>query len=96
MPINVSAYQEWHQARAASGAQRLETEDDAASVPASEQKDQKTSGAKPPYPLSFNHLVELITKGKEVPGIKDIPDTVLEGQASTSTKGERRKPWEKA
>ena len=49
-----------------------------------------------PYPSSFNHIVELITSGAPIPGIKEIPDTILEGQASDSTKLVRRKPWEKA
>ena len=47
-----------------------------------------------PYPSSFNYIVELITSGAPIPGIKDIPDTVLEGQASEPTKPVRRKPWE--
>ena len=53
-----------------------------------------SSEEKPPYPLSFSHVVELISSGKPVPGIKDIPDTVLEGQASQSTNQARKKPWE--
>ena len=48
----------------------------------------------PPYPMTFNHIVELITNGEPVPGIKSISDKVLEGQASESTKVRRKKPWE--
>ena len=40
-------------------------------------------------------MVELITTGQPIPGIKEIPDTVLEGQASRSTPVKRKKPWEK-
>jgi len=47
-----------------------------------------------PYPLSFNRIVELITTGQPIPGIKDIPDTVLEGQASQTVQSRRKKPWE--
>ncbi|MCJ1231445.1 hypothetical protein MMC12_008122 [Toensbergia leucococca] len=47
-----------------------------------------------PYPTTFNHIVELITKGEPVPGIKEIPDTVLTGQDSQPTTAKRRKPWE--
>lgn len=55
-----------------------------------------TIAAPPPaYPMSFNHIVELITTGQPIPGVKEIPDTVLEGQASHSTTSKRRKPWEK-
>ena len=57
--------------------------------------DIPTAGAAP-YPSSFNHIVELITSGAPIPGIKEIPDTILEGQASEPTKVTRRKPWEKA
>ncbi|KAF1990572.1 hypothetical protein K402DRAFT_347437 [Aulographum hederae CBS 113979] len=58
---------------------------------------QASGGAEPaaPYPTSFAQIVELITTGKPVPGIKDIPDTVLEGQGTEATKPKRRKPWEK-
>ena len=48
----------------------------------------------PPYPLSFNQIVELVTAGQPIPGIKDIPNTVLEGRASEATRGTRKKPWE--
>ncbi len=40
-------------------------------------------------------MVELITTGQPIPGIKEIPDTVLEGQASQATPVKRKKPWEK-
>jgi hypothetical protein len=39
--------------------------------------------------------VELITSGKPVPGIRDIPPTVLADQATKPTASRRRKPWEK-
>jgi hypothetical protein len=39
--------------------------------------------------------VELITSGQPVPGIKEIPPTVLEGQGTEPTKPRRKKPWEK-
>ncbi|PVH98447.1 hypothetical protein DM02DRAFT_615795 [Periconia macrospinosa] len=48
-----------------------------------------------PYPTSFAHIVELVTTGQPIPGIKDIPDTILHGQGSAPAKGRRRKPWEK-
>ncbi|KAH7355947.1 hypothetical protein BKA66DRAFT_539632 [Pyrenochaeta sp. MPI-SDFR-AT-0127] len=48
-----------------------------------------------PYPTSFAHIVELITSGKPVPGIKEIPPTVLEGQGTQAAKARRKKPWEK-
>jgi hypothetical protein len=45
--------------------------------------------------MSFNHIVELITTGQPIPGIKEIPDTVLEGQKSEAITTRRKKPWEK-
>ena len=54
-----------------------------------------SSDASAPYPLSFNHIVDLITTGQPIPGVKEVPDTVLEGQASQAMKVKRKKPWEK-
>ncbi|KAG8623160.1 hypothetical protein KVT40_008136 [Elsinoe batatas] len=48
-----------------------------------------------PTPASFAEICQLIAEGKPIPGIKEIPDTVLEGSATTATKPKRRKPWEK-
>ncbi|KAI9889109.1 MAG: hypothetical protein M1814_005833, partial [Vezdaea aestivalis] len=55
-----------------------------------------SSGINPatPYPASFTHIVELIMSGKPVPGVKDIPVTVLEGERSANVIPKRRKPWE--
>ena len=47
-----------------------------------------------PYPISFSQIVELITSGEPIPGIKEVPDTVLEGQVSQPMTAKRRKPWE--
>lgn len=71
-----------------------------ASAPASEPSGimpTPTSPSEPPapYPTSFAHIVELITSGKPVPGIKEIPPTVLEGQGTAASKPKRKKPWEK-
>ncbi|KAK9324699.1 hypothetical protein V1517DRAFT_316618 [Lipomyces orientalis] len=49
-----------------------------------------------PYPSSFAQIVDLITSGKEVPGIKQIPNILLgETASSLPEKPARRKPWEK-
>jgi hypothetical protein len=47
-----------------------------------------------PYPTSFAHIVELITSGQPIPGMKEIPPTVLEGQGTQASKPRRKKPWE--
>ncbi|KAF2462444.1 hypothetical protein BDY21DRAFT_14710 [Lineolata rhizophorae] len=73
----------------------------AAPTPTSEQATSTAGGGggggdpSAPYPTSFAHIVELITTGQPVPGIKEIPSTVLEGQGTQSTKPKRKKPWEK-
>lgn len=46
-----------------------------------------------PYSSNYQQLVELIVSGKPVPGIKNIPDTVLTEQKSESTASTRPKPW---
>ena len=48
-----------------------------------------------PTPASFAEICQLIAEGKPIPGIKEIPDTILEGQATESVATKRRKPWEK-
>lgn len=49
-----------------------------------------------PKPASFAEICDMIAEGKPIPGIKDIPDTILEGQASDKQAEGRRKPWEKS
>lgn len=52
-------------------------------------------GDKAPYPQSFAQIVDLITSGQPIPGIKEIPPIVLSDQASQPVASKRRKPWEK-
>lgn len=49
-----------------------------------------------PNQLNYEKIVELIVQGKEneIPGIKQIPNTILEGESSKSTIDKRQKPWE--
>jgi hypothetical protein len=57
-------------------------------VPADDQQ--------PPYPTSFAAIVDLITRNIPVPGIEEIPTTVLEpGSSKVDKTPRRRKPWEK-
>lgn len=48
-----------------------------------------------PKPASFAEICDMIAEGKPIPGIKDIPDMILEGQASETQTQRRKKPWEK-
>ncbi|KAJ9653042.1 hypothetical protein H2198_007748 [Neophaeococcomyces mojaviensis] len=53
-------------------------------------------GPAPPYPTSFADIVDLITQNKPVPGIEEVPDTVLElGSSKRDNAVRRKKPWEK-
>ncbi|RDW88098.1 hypothetical protein BP6252_00130 [Coleophoma cylindrospora] len=47
-----------------------------------------------PYPPTFSDIVALITSGAPIPGIKEIPPTVLKEQATKPVATKRRKPWE--
>lgn len=49
----------------------------------------------PPYPTPFAEIVALITSGRPIPGIKDIPPTVLPEKATQPAASRRKKPWEK-
>lgn len=53
-----------------------------------------TSEPVAPYPTSFSEIVELISTGQPVSGIKEVPDTILKGQATQSKATRRLKPWE--
>lgn len=57
--------------------------------------DETSTPLEPAYPSSFAHIVELITTGQPIPGIEQIPDTVLTGHDTASEKPRRRKPWER-
>ena len=65
-------------------------------TPTSPSSIASTSDQAAPYPMSFDHIVSLISSGEPIPGIKEIPDTILEGQASEATFEKRKKPWEKS
>lgn len=47
-----------------------------------------------PRPATFAEICDMIAEGKPIPGIKDIPDTILDGQATASHATKRKKPWE--
>lgn len=66
--------------------------------PVESQTSDSGSGAMgdAPKPASFAEICDMIAEGKPIPGVKDIPDTVLEGQSSESQATKRSKPWEKA
>ncbi|EME47806.1 hypothetical protein DOTSEDRAFT_69667 [Dothistroma septosporum NZE10] len=96
-PVDFDGYKSWveHQSTQG-GANGVE---DGRSILNSEPAAQiDTSGGMgdAPKPASFAEICEMIAEGKPIPGIKEIPDTILEGQASESKSDERKKPWENA
>lgn len=51
----------------------------------------------PPYPSSFASIIDMIVQNKRIPGIEQVPDTVLEpGASKVDNTQRRRKPWESA
>lgn len=87
VPVSFEAYQDWLQSQnhvAAEGQSALSTE------PA-----QSSPMGDAPPPASFAEICALIAEGKPIPGIKDIPDTILEGQGTRAQAPRRKKPWEK-
>ncbi|CAK7894026.1 hypothetical protein CAAN1_02S02146 [[Candida] anglica] len=66
-------------------------------VPEVKQVDdsEAVESGEPPYSSNYQELVELIVSGKPIPGIKDIPDTVLSESSSKPEEKQRVKPWEK-
>jgi len=86
-PVNFEAYQVW-----------IQSQHHAASEPqsaASADSAHPPSIGDAPPPASFAEICALIAEGKPIPGIKDIPDTVLEGQGTEAQAPRRKKPWER-
>lgn len=50
-----------------------------------------------PYPKKFEEIVKFLRTGQKIPGIREIPDTVID-DPSISTRGTMQaplKPWER-
>lgn len=58
------------------------------------EENDNAKGNEPPYSSNYQELVDLIVSGKPVPGIKQIPDTVVPDQSSKPEAKQRPKPWE--
>ncbi|OQD73431.1 hypothetical protein PENDEC_c015G02314 [Penicillium decumbens] len=99
-PIDFAAYKSWALSRSAG--EPIATADPSLRPdkpePSSEvnvSESETSTLPEPAYPSSFAHIVELITTGQPIPGIEQIPDTVLTGHDTASEKPRRRKPWER-
>jgi hypothetical protein len=64
-------------------------------IPAEPQTQTILPTKEAPYPQTFAEIVALITSGAPIPGIKEIPNTVLTNKATPAVEKKRRKPWEK-
>ena len=109
LPVDFAAYQDWRTHRRAQepspdkidrGSHRKNGADEAKGENGADlsrhvmrRSDEQQPSA--PYPTTFGRIVELIGSGQPIPGIKDVPDTVLQGQASQASAERRRKPWER-
>ncbi|GAA5963451.1 hypothetical protein JCM3765_003076 [Sporobolomyces pararoseus] len=72
------------------------TSSDLTSTSSSSVISTSTSTAEePPYPISFQHLAQLIQSGQPIPGIKEIPDLLNQKLPSQSIETIKKKPWEK-
>ncbi|KAF2216660.1 hypothetical protein CERZMDRAFT_89935 [Cercospora zeae-maydis SCOH1-5] len=89
-PVDFEGYKGWVEARGAGAAVN------GTSGQGNNQQPANDGGmGDAPKPASFAEICDMIAEGKAIPGIKDIPDTILEGQASETQAARRKKPWEK-
>ena len=104
-PVDFDAYLSWKFQQGQASLPLLNGESRQEVSPSSENEDRNSTlrhgqhelSEEPPapYPNTFSQIVELISSGQPIPGIKEVPGTVLEGQCSAPVAGKRRKPWEK-
>lgn len=93
-PVDFDGYKRWTEEHGGGGAVNGNAQ--IAQIVSSESSGNDPSGvAEAPKPASFAEICDMIAEGKPIPGIKDIPDTILAGQSSESQASRRKKPWEK-
>lgn len=95
-PIDPASYSQWlarnYSSHAPTGTEAASYNGAAPSASTASPPDQQPP---PPYPTSFAEIVDLITRNVPVPGIEDVPDTVLEhGSSKVDHTPRRKKPWE--
>ena len=109
-PIDPSGYRAWLQSRPSDPATSPSASDQTSDLPSTALQDAPSVTADvptsleaaagnadepPPYPTSFAAIVDLITRNVPVPGIEEVPATVLEhGSTKIDHTPRRRKPWE--
>ncbi|KAG5958745.1 hypothetical protein E4U58_005266 [Claviceps cyperi] len=57
----------------------------------------EAAAGEPSYPVGFAEMLQLLSEGKEIPGIRQIPNTVARDSSvkPTGARAAPRKPWEK-
>lgn len=109
-PIDPSAYRTWLQSRPSDPAAPVLASAQASHLSSTAPQDESGVAADvstslepkaggpdepPPYPTSFAAIVDLITRNVPVPGIEEVPATVLEhGSTKIDHTPRRKKPWE--
>lgn len=86
--LNLDEYYDWKR----NNGGKITLVEESEEVNAPENRDDQDQEA--PYSSNYQQLVDLIVAGKPVPGIKEIPDTVLSDQGSKLEAKARVKPWE--
>ncbi|CAO3650143.1 unnamed protein product [Mucor hiemalis] len=76
---NLKAYKDWKESN---------------QIPSAKIKKTEEENAEKPPRFSFQELVDMIEKGIEIPGIKQIPNVLNEGKPSEAKMTARPKPWE--
>lgn len=100
VPIDFSAYKDWRLQHHNPSLNTNRTTSNGISTTEADRSHttttaQSSTNPPAPYPPTFTQIVDLITTGQPIPGIKDIPDIVLAGQETQPTTAKRKKPWEK-
>ena len=96
--VNAVAYKAWLRDNSMNAQGNIvdrdvaEGDDDPNSVAPASVDSPPTTMAPPS--ASFTHIADLITKGEQVPNVRDVPDTTLCGQESVPNATKRKKPWE--
>ncbi len=109
-PIDPSNYRTWLQSRPPGSSTSLPASDPTHHLSTTASQDESSAAANvstslegtavgteepPPYPTSFAAIVDLITRNVPVPGIEEVPTTVLDhGSSKVDQTPRRKKPWE--
>ncbi|CCE81841.1 Piso0_002518 [Millerozyma farinosa CBS 7064] len=91
--LSLDDYYQW---RAQHGGNLLnDTNETTGTTEETEASANETNSTPSEYSSKYKDIVNMIVTGQEIPGIKQIPDTVLSEQSSEHKAQQRVKPWEK-